>query len=228
MTGLFLVPCAVARSLVADDYFSVAEVFPGKAVFFIGSGEFRDSDIGAYREMYVGFYTENRENRRRSGRTTNFIELMRNRSKMYMWKNWLSTQAAMEKMDRAGAEIFRLGKLEREDQDQNVILSMRHDEDGSIQFSVPRRSKSVKSNFQLQKTHYGRLHGRPSKCQLDLKIEHMATSLRAGELVMEGGIASECRDLGISGKPLVSIWIDEMSFKMHKPRLLPAAHSRWS
>ncbi len=61
MTGLFQVPLDAARSMVPDDYFRVAEVFPDKAVFFVGTGDFRNCDIGPYREMYLGFYTENRE-----------------------------------------------------------------------------------------------------------------------------------------------------------------------
>jgi hypothetical protein len=220
MTGLFFVPIAGARSLVPDDYFDVAEVLPGKAVFFIGTGECRDSDIGAYKEMYVGFYTENREREKRPGRFTNFMELVRNQSKMFMWKNWVSSTAAIDKMDVAGSKIFRLGKIEREDLESSTRFSMEHEEDGSIQFSTPRESRSVKSDFQLQKTHYGRLHGEPSRCQLDLDVHEMVTSPREGELQMQGRIATECERIGIPKKPLVSIWIPEMGFKMHKPLLL--------
>ncbi len=219
MTGLFLVPIATARNFVQDDYFDVAEVLPGRAVFFIGSGEFRDSDIGAYREMYVGFYTENRETAKRPGRMTHFVEFIRNESKLFMWKNWLSTQSAMDKMERAGAEIFRLGEIQREDVAGNTTLSM-ESEEGSIQYSVPRESRTMKSNFNLKKTHYGRLHGVPSMCQLSLEVKRMSISPLAGALVLQGEIASEYRNLGIPKKPLVSIWIEEMSFKMHKPSSL--------
>jgi len=134
-----------------------------------------------------------------------------------MWKNWLSTQAALDKMDRAGAEIFRLGNIMREDQEFNTVLSMVHAENGRVEYSVPRKGRSTKSDFRLQKTHYGRLHGIPSKCQLDLTVKKMAVSPRAGTLMMQGEIARECRELGIPKKPLVSIWIEEMSFEMHKP-----------
>lgn len=223
MTGLFLVPSAAARSLVPDDYFTVAEIFPGKAVFFVGTGEFRDSDIGAYREFYVGFYTENREKAKRATRLSNAIELARNESKMFMWKNWVSTPAAIEKMDRVGSKVFRLGQVEREDRENDVVFTMDHEEDGSIQFSSPRESKSVKSNFDMQRTHYGRLHGEPSRCQLDLHIENMATSPRKGEIQLQGKIAADCLALGLPKKPLVSIWIEEMSFSMSKPLGLPAA-----
>ena len=67
-----------------------------------------------------------------------------------MWKNWVSSTAAMEKMDRAGSTIFRLGKVEREDLEKETVFSMDHEDDGSIQFSVPRESRSVKSDFELQ------------------------------------------------------------------------------
>jgi hypothetical protein len=136
MTGLFLVPIATARNFVPDDYFDVAEVLPGKAVFFIGSGEFRDSDIGAYREMYLGFYAENRETAKRPGRVANFVEFIRNESKLFMWKNWLSTQSAMDKMERAGSEIFRLGRIQREDVAGNTTFSM-ESEEGIILYSLP-------------------------------------------------------------------------------------------
>jgi hypothetical protein len=205
---------------VPDDYFQVAEIFPGKAVFFIGTGEFRDSDIGAYREMYVGFYTENRETKKKPSRISNAIEVLRNQSKMYMWKNWVTTTAATDKMDVAGSTIFRLGKIDREERDGNMVFSMTHDNEGSIEFAVPKESKSVKSDFSMTRTHYGRLHGEPSRCQLDLDIKRMATSPREGELRLEGKIAEECAVLGIPKKPLVSIWIDEMGFKMHKPLML--------
>lgn len=217
MTGLFLVPLAAARSFAPDDYFDVAEVLPGKAIFFIGSGEFRESDIGAYREMYVGLYTENREVGEQSSRITNFFEFLSNQSKLFMLKNWVSTQVAMDKMDRAGAKIFRLGKIQREDVARKTTFSVEHENDGSIQYSVPRESRIIKSNSMLHKTHYGRLHGVPSMCQLDLNVKKMSISPLAGALAMQGEIAREFGELGIPKKPLVSIWIEEMSFKMHKP-----------
>ena len=220
MTALFLVPTAAARKMVPDDYFQVAEIFPGKAVFFIGTGEFRDSDIGPYYEMYLGFYSENREKQKRATRISNLVELIRNQSKMYMWKNWVSTTAATEKMDVAGSTIFRLGKIERQNLAQDTVFSMESEKEGSIQFSVPLESRSTKSDFRMQRTHYGRLHGEPSRCQLDLHIKHMVTSPRLGELKMQGQVAEECKALGIPKKPLVSIWIDEMSFQMNKPLLL--------
>ena len=217
MTGLFLVPLAAARRFAPDDYFDVAEVLPGKAIFFIGSGEFRESDIGAYREMYVGFYTENREGGEQSSRITSFFEFFSNQSKLFMLKNWVSTQVAMDKMDRAGAEIFRLGKVQRKDVGRKTTFSVEHENDGSIQYSVPRESRIIQKNVMLHKTHYGRLHGVPSMCQLDLNVKKMSISPLAGALAMQGKIARECRELGIPKKPLVSIWIEEMSFKMHKP-----------
>jgi len=225
MTGLFFVSSRAARALVPDDYFTVAEVLPGKAVLFVGSGEFRSSDIGPYREMYVGFYTENRERRGRSSVFSNVMELMQNESKMFMWKNWLSSDVAMQRMDRAGAQIFRRGELERLDHGKDVTLAMRHTSEGSIQFRVPKHSRYTKHNFCLHKTHYGRLHGVPSKCQLDLNIKHMTTSPMQGELSMQGQVADECRALGISQKPIASVWIEEMSFTMHRPVALSHAHA---
>ena len=51
MTGLFRVPLEVARGLVPDSYFTVAEIFPDEAVFFVGTGEFREAGIGPYKEL---------------------------------------------------------------------------------------------------------------------------------------------------------------------------------
>jgi hypothetical protein len=217
MTGLFQVPLAAARSLVPDDYFQVAEIFPEKAVFFIGTGEFRDSDIGPYKEMYVGFYTENREQKEPPTQASNLEEFSKNESKMYMWKNWVSTTTATDKMDVAGSTIFRLGEIEREDRESDTVFSMKHGEEGSIQFSTPRESDTVVSDFHMERTHYGRLHGEPSRCMLDLDIEKMVTSPGKGELRLQGKIAQECEILELPDVPLVSIWIDEMSFRMHKP-----------
>jgi len=45
-TGIFTVPIDVARSIVPDDYFTVAEILPGEAMFFVGTGEFRVADLG--------------------------------------------------------------------------------------------------------------------------------------------------------------------------------------
>ena len=218
VTGLFLVPVAAARAVVPDDYFTVAEVFPGRAVFFIGSGEFRDSDIGPYNELYIGFYTENRERGPSSNMARNAAELVRNRSRMFMWKNWLSSGTALERMDEAGAELFRLGDVRREDHDGRVTMSMEHDTEGAIRYTVPHQSRHTKRGFSLTKTHYGRLHGVPSRLQLDLDIEHMVTHPRLGELDMQGAVAEECAALGVlDAKPLASVWIEEMGFDMHKP-----------
>lgn len=221
-TGLYIVPIEAARSIVPDDYFRVAEIFPEKAVFFIGTGEFRQSDIGPYREMYVGFYTENREQGEPVTVDSNKAEFERNQSKMYMWKNWVSTQPAIDKMDRAGSTVFRLGEVERDDTADEAVFAMRHDTEGSIRFAAPTESALVQSDFAMNRTHYGRLHDQPSRVQLDLEIDSMVTTPGQGQLILEGEIARECEPLELSDRPVVSIWIPEMRFTMQKPLGLPA------
>jgi len=225
-TGLFLVPIEAARSVVPDDYFRVAEIFPEKAVFFIGTGEFRESDLGPYREMYVGFYTENRERDEPATLESNKAEFERNESKMYMWKNWVNTPAAVEKMDRVGSTVFRLGKVELDRSGDDAVFSMSHETEGSIRFEAPTRSDLVQSDFPMTRTHYGRLHDQPSRCQLNLEIDSMVTSPGKGQLVLEGEIARECEALDLPPQPIVTIWIEEMRFTMNKPLLLPGAETR--
>jgi hypothetical protein len=217
MTGLFQVPLDAARSMVPDDYFRVAEVFPDKAVFFVGTGDFRNCDIGPYREMYLGFYTENREQDEAPTIETNLEEFIKNESKMYMWKNWVTTSTALDRMDLVGSTIFRRGEIDREDQEKSTTFAMSHPEEGSIRFSTPRSSEHVVSNERMKRTHYGRLHGEPSRCVLDLEIDKMVTSPGQGLLELEGRVADECEILGPLGQPLVAIWIEEMRFDMYKP-----------
>ncbi len=220
-TGLYLVPVEAARRIVPDDYFRVAEVFPDKAVFFVGTGEFREADIGPYRELYVGFYTENRERGEPATVESNRAEFERNASKMYMWKNWVNTDAAMAKMDRAGSKVFRLGEVERGGDDDEAVFSMRHETEGAIRFSCPTRSPLVQRDLSMTRTHYGRLHDEPSRCQLDLEIDEMVTSPGQGRLVLEGEIARACEPLELPDQPVVSIWIEEMRFDMQKALRLP-------
>ena len=223
MTGLFRDPLDVARGLVPDDYFTVAEIFPDEAVFFVGTGEFREAGIGPYKELYVGFYTENREQGTRPTREENLAEFSANGSKMYMWKNWVTTDAALDKMDRAGSTVFRRGEIERKDLPERTCFEMNHAEEGVVRFTVPTRSDLVQSNFSMERTHYGRLRGEPSRCLLDLEIDDMMTTLGQGELVLEGRIAEECASLELPAQPMVSIWIGEMRFDMHKALQLLAA-----
>ncbi len=223
MTGLFQVPLDAARNMVPDDYFRVAEIFPDKAVFFIGTGEFRECDIGPYREMYLGFYTENREREEAASIESNLEEFTKNESKMYMWKNWVTTSTALDRMDVAGSTVFRHGEIDRHDQESSTTFSMKHPEEGSIRFTCPLSSEHLVSDERMERTHYGRLHGEPSRCKLDLQIENMVTSPGQGSLELEGKVAEECAVLGPLDQPLVSIWIDEMHFEMHKPLLLPRA-----
>ena len=216
-TALFTVPLEAARRVVPDDYFTVAEIFPDEAVFFVGTGEFRKADLGPYLELYVGFYSENRQGEKRPTREDNFAEFTTNESKMYMWKNWVTTGAALDRMNEVGSSIFRRGEIERRDLEQHTCFEMRHPSEGSVRLSVARESEHVQPDFPMSRTHYGRLHGEPCRVQLDLDIERMVTSPGQGELTLEGPIADECAALGIPKQPLVSIWIGEMNFKMGKP-----------
>jgi hypothetical protein len=202
-SALFNVPVDVARSLVPqDDFFTVAEILPGEAIFFVGTGEFRKADLGPYKEMYVGFYTENREKPGARTREENFEEFTKQESKMYLWKNWVNTAPALDKSETS--------------------FAMRHDEEGSIELSVPRQSDHAQSAFSMQRTHYGRLNDVPHRVRLDLEIEQMATSPGQGTLVLEGPIAEACAQLGVPKQPLVSLWIEEMNFKIGTPlQLLP-------
>jgi len=225
MTGLFQVPLGAARKLVPDAYFRVAEIFPDQAVFFVGTGEFEDCPIGPYREMYLGFYTENREDNPEPSIEDNFQEFTRNESKMYMWKNWVTTSAALDKMDRAGSTIFRKGDIERTETATSVCFQMRHPTEGAIRFTAPKSGGQVTTDFNMKRTHYGRLHDEPSRCLLDLNIETMVTGLAEGQLELSGQVADSCADLGSLEKPLVAIWIDEMQFDMHKATRLSSSNS---
>jgi hypothetical protein len=216
-TALFAVPIQTARDLLPDDYFTVAEILPDQAVFFVGSGEFRQADLGPYMEMYVGFYAENRQKSARPTREENFEEFTKNESKMYLWKNWVNTAAALEKMDEIGSTVFRRGAIERRDRETDTTFAMRHESEGSIELSVPRDSSHVTPSFNMKRTHYGRLNGHASRVQLDMDIDNLVTSPGQGTLTMEGAIAEECAPLGIPKQPLVAIWIEEMSFKIGKP-----------
>lgn len=221
-TALFNVPLRTARELVPDDYFTVAEILPGEAIFFVGTGEFRRADLGPYKEMYVGFYTENRERSAKPTREENFEEFTKNESRMYLWKNWVNTSAALDKMDEVGSTVFRLGATDRHDLEAETAFAMHHESEGSIELRVPRESEHLQSAFSLQRTHYGRLKGVPLRVLLDMQIDDMVTSPGQGELTMEGRIADECSQLGIPKQPLVSIWIEEMNFKIGTPlQLLP-------
>jgi hypothetical protein len=220
-TGLFRVPLAAARSAIPDDYFTVAEIFPDEAVFFIGTGEFRKADLGPYKEMYIGFYTENRQQATRPTQEDNLAEFSANESKMYMWKNWLTTTDANDRMKAAGSKVFRVGAIDRIDAGNATTFAMEHPSEGSIRFTAPREGGIDQSDFSMTRTHYGRLHGEPSRLALDLNIDTMVTVPGQGELVMEGRVADACAPLEIPDQPLVSIWIEEMNFKMGKPVLLP-------
>lgn len=217
VTALYFVSSRAAQAMVKDDYFRVAEVFPGKAVLFVGAGEFRKCDIGPYRELYMGFYTQNREQDAKPTLLTNVMELLRNQSKMLMWRNWLSSDVAMKRMERAGATIFRKGDVQREDTAEQVTLSMRHPTEGAVRITAPKQSRYAKEGLTLHKTHYGRLHGRPARAQLDLHIDRMTTSPLLGELELTGQLAEDCRALGVPKKPLASVWIEEMRFVIRKP-----------
>lgn len=216
-TGIFTVPIEAARSIVPDDYFTVAEILPDQAMFFVGTGEFRVADLGPYMELYVGFYTENRQKPGSRTREENFEEFGRNESKMYMWKNWVTTSAAHDKMIEVGSTVFRRGAIERIDQESHTTFSMEHETEGSVRFTAPRESDHRQSDFSMTRTHYGRLRGVPSRVNLDLNIDEMVTSPAAGELKLGGPIADECAGLGLSEQPIVTIWIEEMNFKMTKP-----------
>jgi hypothetical protein len=216
-TALFAVPLEAARATVPDDYFTVAEILPDEAIFFVGTGEFREADLGPYKEMYVGFYTENREKSIAPTREENFEEFTRNESRMYMWKNWVTTSTALETMDEVGSTVFRRGSIERQDRESETAFVMQHESEGAIELAVPRESSLVESALSMSRTHYGRLKQCPSRVQLDLEIDQMVTGPGQGTLTMAGQIAEECSPLGIPKQPLVSIWIEEMHFKIGKP-----------
>jgi hypothetical protein len=135
----------------------------------------------------------------------------------------VTTDAALEKMDRAGSTVFRRGEIERTDLPGQTCFEMNHADEGTVRFTVPTRSAQVQRNFSMERTHYGRLHGAPSRCLLELEIEEMVTTLGQGELVLEGLIAEESAPLDLPAQPMVAIWIAEMSFDMHKALRLPAA-----
>lgn len=220
-TGIYRVPLEAARRTVSDDYFTVAEIFPGEALFFIGTGEFRKADLGPYMEMYVGFYTENRERETRPTQEENLAEFSAQESKMYMWKNWLTTTDANERMKVAGSTVFRAGAIERRDGDGETTFAMEHPTEGSIRFTAPTTGAIEQSDLTIERVHYGRLHDEPSRLHLYMNVDKMVTSPGQGRLELSGAVAGECAALEIPDQPLVSIWIPEMNFKMGKPLQLP-------
>ncbi len=100
---------------------------------------------------------------------------------------------------------------------------MQHVKEGTIRFTTAKQGGQSTQDFNMKRTHYGRLHGEPSRCLLDLDIDTMVTGAGAGQLELNGEVADACADLGPLTQPLVAIWIDEMEFDMHKAtRLSPS------
>jgi hypothetical protein len=192
----FLVPARAVKRLLPPEL-TPLQAIPGRAVCTIVGVDYRDGDLGAYREVGICFLL------RPPGSRLDILAMARNRAPAYIHRLPVTTSFSCE----AGRRIWGFPKdvmdIDLEDTGGTRTVSLRDNGLLVLRLTAPCRGRRSFAGADIEALGNwgGRLRTTPSH----LAGDGVKAGFRAGRLELgDHPIADELRGLGLPKRPLVA------------------------
>ncbi len=213
----YLVPAAAAQRLISLSGLTVARFLPGRTLCTIGAMDYKDNDLGAYREIAVTFFV--REGGRDAGPLATLPDFLRGRLSAYIHQLPVDDEFSCE----AGRLIWGFPKfvtqidLSRSGGAQTATLSA----EGRHVLTQRVRSGGRRTLPQRTQVSFAFRDGTLYRTPSLMNGERMG--FRLGGAALELGsheMADELRSLGLPKRPLFSTWIGRMRARFDAPEVI--------
>ncbi len=210
LAATWLVDTAKATAMIPGEAFEPVEIFLGKAMLSIAAIDYRDNDLGDYNEVSVAFFVRPRGAARGIPYLGTLIDLMRSRVSTFI--KWLPVDQSFTR--DAGDGIWGFPKT-IETIDYSVVdgkASAALSADGK---DVLRLSGAATGSQRLPDstmTTYTYIDGRPHATAFTSRSTDVGFRLGGGVELELGShaFADEIRGLGLSSRPMMSVWMGHM------------------
>jgi len=218
--GLFAVSSSVARELIGESGFEVAELWPGRAAFSLACCHYRESDCGIYNEIAMSFFVKPKHGRpSRIPYIGTWLDIVRNDSATHVWKLPVTTRLSND----AGVLMWGFPKtiegIDFEEFGGRATFTLRMSGREVLSYSVAASgTREQPPSAAAVYTNYG---GAPHVTYLGNRYSNVGMSLGGGQLSLgDHPVADDLRRLGLPRKPIMATWMGHLSFTVGPPEKL--------
>ena len=205
-TALFDVDAAAAAALLPTDAFEVAESAPGRAQFAVIVVDYRDNDLGSYREVGLSLFVRPRG----GGEDGTFI---------------LRLPVDQEFTCAAGREIWSFPKtveaIDLDYADDSATCTLTMDGELVLRIRLPRGGADDLPAMPM--TAYTLKDGQPYATPFEQRGTGSQLQLDGAGVELELGthpVAKELASLGLPAAPFLTTWTERMTATFEEPRPL--------
>jgi Acetoacetate decarboxylase (ADC) len=197
----FLVPAAVAQTLVEPNGLEVVRLLPGRAAAIVSFARYRDTDLGPYEEVAITFLVRRRGTRRRSGLYISHLAQTQPlpvavANELWGYPSFLAEIAIERRGGHVTCELVR---------ERQHVLTLELREGGPLRLTDPNLPNYGLRNGALVESawnQYGSVRARPGGAKITLGSHPISDELRALGLpkraLMSGTMRSLRAALGAS------------------------------
>lgn len=214
-SATFAVSSAAARRLLPGDELRIAEILPGRGLCSIAAIDYRDNDLGEYREISIAFFV-----RPRSEKALPWLgawaDLLRGR--LGTWILHLPVDQAFT--CEAGRVLWGFPKtvqqIEFEVGPERARCELIYQGERAFSLSFPRRGGRRLPEREL--VTYSYLDGVAQRTRFRSSAEGFGVGPGGAELSLGSGpIASQLRSLGLPRRALMTTWMEHMRARFEAP-----------
>lgn len=218
-TATYLVDARAARRLLPGAELEVVELFPGRALLGLTCVDYRENDLGDYREISVALFVRERSAPAGLPVLEAALALARGRLATYIHRLPVDQSFTCE----AGRRIWGFPKTvdEIEVEYTSDRVHCRWAVDGALvlRFSAPRGGTRRLPDNEL--VTYSYIEGVPHRTRFASGAEGFGFRWGGAELSLgDHPIAAELRGLGLPRRALVTSWMEKMHGRFEAPEKL--------
>jgi hypothetical protein len=219
----FLVDAAAARRLVPD-FLEPVLAAPGRALFSLAVVDYRDNDLGDYKEVSVAFFVRPRGARRGLPWLGAWLDLARGRLSTYIHRLPVDQEFTCEAGRRLWGFPKTLDEIRLERTRERCTCSWSKEGRQVLALSLPCGGRGRLREREM--TTFTRLGGAPHVTRFSSAAE--GVGMRLGGARLELGphpVADELRGLGLPRPAVFTTWMERMHGRFEPPRALERGFS---
>jgi hypothetical protein len=212
----WLVPADAARRLLPGPDLDVVEVWPGRTLFSVACVDYRDNDLGDYREVSLALFVRRPTDRALVPYLGAALDFLRSRTATYIWRLPVDQTFTCA----AGRALWGFPKtVERIDvEDGGGRRRCRLVMDGRPVLTLGLARGGSRRLLDTPMVTYSYLHGRLHRTTFVSGAEGVGFHLGGAELTLgDHPVAEDLRRLGLPRGALLSVWMEHAHARFDAP-----------
>ena len=218
-SATWVVDAAAARAMLPAADLDVIEILPGRTLFSLACIDYVDNDLGDYNEVSLAFFVRERSASRGIPYLGAALDVFRSRVSTFIF--WLPVDQAFTR--EAGETMWgfpkTVEKIDFHHGGERATCTLASGGRHVLTFSMPRGGKRELAENAM--TTYTLMGERTCATRFVSKSSGVGFHRSGVELTLgDHPTANWLRGLGLPGKPLMAVWMENMSASFEKARPL--------